>query len=123
MTYEQILALLDKGLTPDQIMALDAAPTPQDGQTEPQKETGTQQPTEPSQTTPEAPQRPTEAPQAQHGPTLADVLQAVHGLTQAVQASAIMSMTQPQAQAPETALDVMRQISNPFNNYNDKTKG
>ena len=116
MTYEQILALLDKGLTPDQIMALDAAPAPQDKPAEPQTEPETE-------TATEASQRPSEAPQAPQGPTLADVLQAVHGLTQAVQASAIMSMSQPQAQAPETALDVMRQISNPFNNYNDKTKG
>ena len=117
MTYEQIISLLDKGLSPDQIMALDAAPAPQEGPSEPEH-------TDAQASAPEASQRPSEAPQnvveAPQGPTLADVLQAVHGLTQAVQASAIMGMSQPQPQAPETALDVMRQISNPFNNYKDQ---
>lgn len=95
MTYEQIMNLLDKGMTPDQVMEIMRAPAPEP---EPQQEPA-QQP-EPQQ--PEQPPEPVQQPD-QSGAILA----ALDKLTKTVQAAAILGSRQPETPPPQTSSDII----------------
>lgn len=91
MTYDQIMSLLDKGMTPDQVMEIMRAPAP-----EPEPE----QQQEPAQQ-PE-PQQPEQQPD-QSGAILA----ALDKLTKTVQAAAILGSRQPETPPPQTSSDII----------------
>ena len=91
MTYDQIMSLLDKGMTPDQVMEIMRAPAP-----EPQQETAP----EPAQ--PEQPPEPVQQPD-QSGAILA----ALDKLTKTVQAAAILGSRQPETPPPQTSSDII----------------
>lgn len=97
MTYEQIMSLLDKGMTPDQVMEIMRAPAPEP---EPeQKQEPAQQP-EPQQ--PEQPPEPAQQPD-QSGAILA----ALDKLTKTVQAAAILGSRQPEIPPPQSSSDII----------------
>ena len=95
MTYEQIMSLLDKGMTPDQVMEIMRAPAPAP---EPQQESAPEQ--EPAQ--PEQPPEPAQQPD-QSGAILA----ALDKLTKTVQAAAILGSRQPETPPPQTSSDII----------------
>lgn len=99
MKYNEILSLLDKGLTPDQIMNLSEAPAPVE------------------QTTPETVQEIETAVQAapvqEQAPDWAVQLNAnIQRMTNALHANAIMNAQQPEV-APMTAEDALAAIIAP----------
>lgn len=93
MTYDQIMSLLDKGMTPDQVMEIMRAPAP-----EPEPEQQPEQ--EPAQ--PEQPPEPAQQPD-QSGAILA----ALDKLTKTVQAAAILGSRQPETPPPQTSSDII----------------
>lgn len=93
MTYDQIMSLLDKGMTPDQVMEIMRAPAP-DPEPEQQPEQEPQQP--------EQPQEPAQQPD-QSGAILA----ALDKLTKTVQAAAILGSRQPETPPPQTSSDII----------------
>ena len=95
MTYEQIMSLLDKGMTPDQVMEIMRAPAP-----EPEPEQEPAQQPEPQQ--PEQQPEPTQQPD-QSGAILA----ALDKLTKTVQAAAILGSRQPETPPPQTSSDII----------------
>lgn len=95
MTYEQIMSLLDKGMTPDQVMEIMRAPAP-----EPEPEQEPAQQTEPQQ--PEQQPEPAQQPD-QSGAILA----ALDKLTKTVQAAAILGSRQPETPPPQTSSDII----------------
>lgn len=97
MTYDQIMNLLDKGMTPDQVMEIMRAPAPEP---EPeQKQEPAQQP-EPQQ--PEQPPEPAQQPD-QSGAILA----ALDKLTKTVQAAAILGSRQPETPPPQSSSEII----------------
>lgn len=95
MTYEQIMSLLDKGMTPDQVMEIMRAPAP-----EPEQQQEPAQQLEPQQ--PEQPPEPAQQPD-QSGAILA----ALDKLTKTVQAAAILGSRQPENPPPQTSSDII----------------
>ena len=95
MTYDQIMSLLDKGMTPDQVMEIMRAPAPEP---EPQQESAPEQ--EPAQ--PEQQPEPVQQPD-QSGAILA----ALDKLTKTVQAAAILGSRQPETPPPQTSSDII----------------
>lgn len=93
MTYDQIMSLLDKGMTPDQVMEIMRAPAP-----DPEPE---QQPEQES-AQPEQQQEPAQQPD-QSGAILA----ALDKLTKTVQAAAILGSRQPETPPPQTSSDII----------------
>lgn len=93
MTYDQIMSLLDKGMTPDQVMEIMRAPAPEP---EPQQETA------PEPVQPEQPPEPVQQPD-QSGAILA----ALDKLTKTVQAAAILGSRQPETPPPQTSSDII----------------
>lgn len=97
MTYDQIMSLLDKGMTPDQVMEIMRAPAP-----EPEPE----QQQEPAQQ-PE-PQQPEQQPEpAQQPDQSGAILAALDKLTKTVQAAAILGSRQPETPPPQTSSDII----------------
>ena len=97
MTYEQIMSLLDKGMTPDQVMEIMRAPAP-----EPEPE----QQQEPAQQ-PE-PQQPEQQPEPVQQPDQSGaILAALDKLTKTVQAAAILGSRQPETPPPQTSSDII----------------
>lgn len=95
MTYEQIMSLLDKGMTPDQVMEIMRAPAPEP---EPQQEP-VQQP---------EPQQPEQQPEpAQQPDQSGAILAALDKLTKTVQAAAILGSRQPETPPPQTSSDII----------------
>ena len=93
MTYEQIMSLLDKGMTPDQVMEIMRAPEP-----EPEQEPA-QQP---------EPQQPEQQPEpAQQPDQSGAILAALDKLTKTVQAAAILGSRQPETPPPQTSSDII----------------
>lgn len=95
MTYEQIMSLLDKGMTPDQVMEIMRAPAP-----EPEQQQEPAQQPEPQQ--PEQPPEPAQQPD-QSGAILA----ALDKLTKTVQAAAILGSRQPETPPPQSSSDII----------------
>ena len=95
MTYEQIMSLLDKGMTPDQVMEIMRAPAP-----EPEPEQEPAQQPEPQQ--PEQPQEPAQQPDQS-----AAILAALDKLTKTVQAAAILGSRQPETPPPQSSSDII----------------
>lgn len=91
MTYDQIMSLLDKGMTPDQVMEIMRAPAP-----EPQQETAPE-PAQPEQQ-PEPAQQPDQS---------GAILAALDKLTKTVQAAAILGSRQPETPPPQTSSDII----------------
>ena len=91
MTYDQIMSLLDKGMTPDQVMEIMRAPAP-----EPQQETAPE-PAQPEQQ-PEPAQQPDQS---------GAILAALDKLTKTVQAAAILGSRQPETPPPQTSSDIV----------------
>lgn len=93
MTYDQIMSLLDKGMTPDQVMEIMRAPAP-----EPQQESAPE---------PE-PQQPEQQPEpAQQPDQSGAILAALDKLTKTVQAAAILGSRQPETPPPQTSSDII----------------
>ena len=88
MTYDQIMSLLDKGMTPDQVMEIMRAPAP-----EPAQETA------PESAQPEQPQQQPDQSGA--------ILAALDKLTKTVQAAAILGSRQPETPPPQTSSDII----------------
>ena len=97
MTYDQIMNLLDKGMTPDQVMEIMRAPAPEP---EPEQQPEPAQQPEPQQ--PEQPPEPVQQPD-QSGAILA----ALDKLTKTVQAAAILGSRQPETPPPQTSSDII----------------
>lgn len=95
MTYDQIMSLLDKGMTPDQVMEIMRAPAP-----EPETEQEPAQQPEPQQ--PEQQPEPAQQPD-QSGAILA----ALDKLTKTVQAAAILGSRQPETPPPQSTSDII----------------
>lgn len=97
MTYEQIMSLLDKGMTPDQVMEIMRAPAPAP---EPeQQQEPVQQP---------EPQQPEQQPEpAQQLDQSGAILAALDKLTKTVQAAAILGSRQPETPPPQTSSDII----------------
>lgn len=89
------MSLLDKGMTPDQVMEIMRAPAP-----EPEPEQEPAQQPEPQQ--PEQPPEPVQQPD-QSGAILA----ALDKLTKTVQAAAILGSRQPETSPPQTSSDII----------------
>lgn len=91
MTYDQIMTLLDKGLSPDQILAAMSAPAPE----------------------PEAQPEPEPAPQPEPAPSgNAEILAAIDKLTKSVQAAALFGARQPDpAPAPTSSEIILSEIA------------
>lgn len=99
MTYEQIMSLLDKGMTPDQVMEIMRAPAP-----EPQQETAPEQ----ESTQPEQPPEPAQQPEPVQQPDQSGaILAALDKLTKTVQAAAILGSRQPETPPPQTSSDII----------------
>ena len=82
MTYEQIMSLLDKGMTPDQVMEIMRAPA--------------------------LPQQPEQPPEpAQQSDQSGAILAALDKLTKTVQAAAILGSRQPETPPPQTSSDII----------------
>ena len=97
MTYDQIMSLLDKGMTPDQVMEIMRAPAP-----EPQQETAP----EPAQ--PEQQPEPAQQPEPVQQPDQSGaILAALDKLTKTVQAAAILGSRQPETPPPQTSSDII----------------
>ena len=97
MNYTEILNLLDRGLTPEQIIGLQAAPAPMP-ETPPQ---------------PEPDPVPAPAPAADQVPEWAQQLnQSINRMTNALHANAIMNAQQPEVK-PQTAEEALAQIIAP----------
>ena len=97
MKYTEILALLDRGLTPEQIIGLQSAPPPVP-----------EQPAEPDP----VPAQPVE-PAADQVPEWAQQLnQSINRMTNALHANAIMNAQQPDVK-PQTAEEALAQIIAP----------
>lgn len=97
MTYDQIMSLLDKGMTPDQVMEIMRAPAPEP-EPEPQQEPA-QQP---------EPQQPEQQPEpAQQPDQSGAILAALDKLTKTVQAVAILGSRQPETPPPQTSSDII----------------
>lgn len=97
MTYDQIMSLLDKGMTPDQVMEIMRAPAP-----EPEPE----QQQEPAQQ-PE-PQQPEQQPEPVQQPDQSGaILAALDKLTKTVQAAAILGSRQPETPPPQSSSDII----------------
>lgn len=95
MTYDQIMNLLDKGMTPDQVMEIMRAPAPEP---EPEQEPA-QQP---------EPQQPEQQPEpAQQPDQSSAILAALDKLTKTVQAAAILGSRQPETPPPQTSSDII----------------
>lgn len=95
MTYEQIMSLLDKGMTPDQVMEIMRAPAQEP---EPEQEPA-QQP---------EPQQPEQQPEpAQQPDQSSAILAALDKLTKTVQAAAILGSRQPETPPPQTSSDII----------------
>ena len=95
MTYDQIMSLLDKGMTPDQVMEIMRAPAPEP---EPEQEPA-QQP---------EPQQPEQQPEpAQQPDQSGAILAALDKLTKTVQAAAILGSRQPETPPPQTSSDII----------------
>lgn len=91
MTYDQIMNLLDKGLSPDQILAAMSAPAP-----EPE-----------AQPEPEPQPEPAPAPSGN-----AEILAAIDKLTKSVQAAALFGARQPDpAPAPSSTDIILSEIA------------
>lgn len=91
MTYDQIMSLLDKGMSPDQVMEIMRAPAP-----EPEPE---QQP---------EPQQPEQQPEpAQQPDQSGAILAALDKLTKTVQAAAILGSRQPETPPPQSSSDII----------------
>lgn len=97
MTYNQIMSLLDKGMTPDQVMEIMRAPAP-----EPEPE----QPPEPEPQQPEQQPEPAQQP-AQQPDQSSAILAALDKLTKTVQAAAILGSRQPETPPPQTSSDII----------------
>lgn len=97
MTYDQIMNLLDKGMTPDQVMEIMRAPAP-----EPQQETAPEPAQQPEPQQPEQPPEPAQQPD-QSGAILA----ALDKLTKTVQAAAILGSRQPETPPPQSSSDII----------------
>ena len=97
MTYDQIMSLLDKGMTPDQVMEIMRAPAP-----EPEPE---QQPEPAQQPEPQQPEQPPEP--AQQPDQSGAILAALDKLTKTVQAAAILGSRQPETPPPQTSSDII----------------
>ena len=82
MTYDQIMSLLDKGMTPDQVMEIMRAPAPE----------------------PEPEQQPEPAQQPDQSGA---ILAALDKLTKTVQAAAILGSRQPETPPPPTSSDII----------------
>ena len=93
MTYDQIMNLLDKGLSPDQILAAMSAPAPE----------------------PDAQPEPEPAPQPDPAPAPsgnAEILAAIDKLTKSVQAAALFGARQPDpAPAPTSSEIILSEIA------------
>lgn len=114
MKYEEIAALLDKGLTPDQIIELSNA-APVDA-------AAPAAPADPAPATDQQPQQvnDTHTP-ADAGPSNNDLLDAIQNLAKTMQTMAIYNITQPQQQEPtKTADDIMRELAFPLSMQNKK---
>lgn len=95
MQYNEILTLLERGLTPDQIMQLQNAPSPV-----PEAE-------------PEAAPLPEAAPAPEQAPDWAVTLnQNIQRMTNALHANAILSAQQPEVK-PQTAEEALASIIAP----------
>ena len=93
MTFDQISQLLDRGMTPDQIMTVINTPAP----------------------APDPAPAPNPAP-APEGPSMQDIMSAISGLTKTIQAAAVFSVQQPGGAGGKTqpdAFDIMKQLVNP----------
>ena len=97
MTYEQIMSLLDKGMTPDQVMEIMRAPAPAP---EPEQQQEPVQQPEPQQ--PEQPPEP-----AQQSDQSGAILAALDKLTKTVQAAAILGSRQPETPPPQSSSDII----------------
>lgn len=95
MTYDQIMSLLDKGMTPDQVMEIMRAPAP-----EPEPE---QEPAQPEQQ-PEPAQQPEPVQQPDQSGA---ILAALDKLTKTVQAAAILGSRQPETPPPQSSSDII----------------
>ncbi len=92
MTFDQITQLLDRGMTPDQIMTAINTPAP----------------------------APDPAP-APEGPSMQDIMSAISGLTKTIQAAAVFSVQQPGGAGGNNqpdAFDIMKQLVNPVDKPN-----
>lgn len=99
MTYAEILNLLERGMTPDQIMQLSTAPNPE------------QPPVQEPEITPEPEQNPVNVPE--RAPEWVNQLNAnIARMTNALHANAIMNSQQPE-QAPMTAEQALAEIIAP----------
>lgn len=95
MTYDQIMSLLDKGMTPDQVMEIMRAPAPEPEQ----QQEPVQQP---------EPQQPEQQPEpAQQPDQSGAILAALDKLTKTVQAAAILGSRQPETPPPQTSSDII----------------
>lgn len=102
MNYAQILNLLDRGLTPDQIMGLQAAPDPV-----PAAAPAPAEDHAPAPAPAPAPADPDAVPA-----WAAELTQTIGRMTNALHASAIMNSQQPEVQ-PETPEDALAAIIAP----------
>lgn len=95
MTYDQIMNLLDKGMTPDQVMEIMRAPA----QEPEQQQEPAQQP---------EPQQPEQQPEPAQQPDQSEaILAALDKLTKTVQAAAILGSRQPETPPPQTSSDII----------------
>lgn len=101
MTYAQILSLLDKGLSPDQILALGNAPEPAPMPAEPAAPAAAIEEAAPAPNDPEA--VPAWA---------AELTQSIGRMTNALHASAIMNSQMPEV-APQTAEEALAAVIAP----------
>lgn len=94
LTYDQIMDLLDRGMTVDQIMGVINAQAP-----------------EPEPVKPAAPAAPAPAPAApaetDGNAANAAILAAIDKLTKSVQAAALFNARQPDAPKPQTEQDIL----------------
>lgn len=104
MNYAQILNLLDRGLTPDQIIGLQAAPDPVPAVAPDPVPAAA---SDPSQASPPASADPAAAPA-----WAAELTQTISRMTNALHASAIMNSQQPEV-PPETAEEALAAVIAP----------
>ena len=96
MTYDQIMSLLDKGMTPDQVMEIMRAPAPEP---EPEHQQEPAQQPEPAQ--------PEQQEPAQQPDQSGAILAALDKLTKTVQAAAILGSRQPETPPPQSCSDII----------------
>ena len=103
MTFDQITQLLDRGMTPDQIMTAINTPAPAPDPA----------PVPDPAPAPDPAPVPDPAP-APEGPSMQDIMSAISGLTKTIQAAAVFSVQQPGAsEKTPDAFDIMKQLVNP----------